>query len=95
MRKGNGIKPLSDLFAKYTSLLSAPQSSVIAVAVEVIEDVCGVTVPLGQVSYSTSTRTLSLRVSGPIKTEVALHKTEILAHIAGRLGTKNTPKNIV
>ena len=95
MRTGGGIKSLSSLFEKYTKVLIAPQSSVIATAIQVIHDVCGVEVKKNALRYTPQSRLLSLKVSGPQKTEIMLHKTEILTHIEGRIGSKNTPKNII
>lgn len=95
MEKRGGIKPLTALFEKYTKTLIAPQSTIIETAVEVIEDVCGFTVSGSLFRYQTASRTLIVQAPGPQKTEIILHKTEILVHIEGRIGSKNTPKNIL
>lgn len=96
MRKGRGeIVKLSDLFEKYKKTLRAPQGTVIDCFREVVEDVVGVSVSKESVSYSVFTKTLSARVSGPLKSEIKLRKKEILAHMKGRLGDESAPTEIL
>lgn len=96
MRKGRGeIKKVSDLFEKYRNTLIAPQRTVIATFIEVIEDVVGIKIPESSVVYTPSTKTLSVKSGGPIKSEIKLRQEEILAHIKGRLGEKNAPTTIL
>ncbi len=95
MSRGEGIKHLGSLFDKYKNQLRAPQGSVISAFCEVVEDLYGFSVPKTGVTYSVRNRTLSLRVSGPLKTEIQLKKKEILNHLKGRLGEKSAPTNIL
>jgi hypothetical protein len=88
-------KKLSDLFEVYRKRLRAPQGSVVDAAIEVIHDVIGVTLKKSEVTYTPRTRTLTLRTSGMVKSEVHLKKEEILAHLKGRLGPSNAPESIL
>ncbi len=97
MRK-RGDKPLTTikgLFEVYKTRLRAPQGSVIAAAVEVIHDLQGLTVENRLLSYSPQSRILSIHARGPLKSEILLHKEEILAHLTGRLGAKSAPTQII
>lgn len=96
MRKTRGeIKKVGDLFEKYKKTLKAPQGSVIKVFIEVADEVLGISIKKGYVSYSPQSKTISLVSGGPLKSEIYLHKEEILAHMKGRLGEKNAPKTIL
>jgi len=95
MARGEGIKKLSDLFAKYRTTLHAPQATVINVAIEVITDVVGVTLTNAQVSYTPHNKLLVLRAPGLVRSEVLLVKSDILNHLKGRLGEKAAPVDIL
>jgi hypothetical protein len=95
MRKGRGeITKLSSLFEKYTKLLKAPQGVVIDAFVEVVKDVLNLSIPKDKITYVVRTRTLRVAVFGPMKTEIQLHKREILTHLKGRLGEQSAPVEI-
>lgn len=94
MPRGDGIKPLSDLFAKYTRL-KAPQTHVVEVFTEVVADVLQITLKEGTVRYSTHNKTLTITAAGAIKSELLLHKQELLTHLKGRLGPQNAPVEII
>ena len=91
----SGSKPISSLFDKYKKNLKAPQGSVIKITIEVIDDLIGVEIPKERISYSPYSKTLDFRVAGPLKTEILLHKKEILAHIRGRIGSGSCPTEIL
>ena len=95
MARGDGVKKLGDLFAVYKKRLVAPEGSVKSAFVEVVEDLTGLVVDQKKVSYTPYNRTINLSVSGPLKTEIKMRETEILAHLKGRLGEKNAPRHIV
>lgn len=94
MRKG-GIKPITNLFEKYAKLLVAPQSTVVLTAVEVIKDLCGFEVQKSALRYSPQSKVLTITVPGPQKSEILMRRSEILAHIEGRVGSKSAPKSIL
>lgn len=93
--RGNGIKKIGDLFETYRKRLRAPQKTVIDTFVEVVRDVCQMTIKDKDIAYSPASRTLVIRASGPLKTEVLLHKGELLTHLKGRLGTASAPTDII
>ena len=94
-QRGQGIVKLSDLFKKYTDILNAPQGTVVSAFIEVIFEVLGVRIEKEDCTYSVSSKTLSLRVPGMIKTEIKLQKKLILQKIAERIGEKSAPKEIL
>ncbi len=96
MRKGRGeIVKLSTLFEKYTKTLRAPQGIVTDCFREVVDELIKLAIPKEKVKYSVHSKTLSVSVSGPLKTEIQLRKKEILAHMKGRLGEQSAPKEIL
>lgn len=96
MRKGRGeIVKLSTLFEKYKKTLKAPQGVVTECFREVVEELIKYTIPKEKVRYTVHSKTLSVSVSGPLKSEIQLRKKEILNHLKGRLGENNAPKEIL
>lgn len=95
MVRGEGIKPLGSLFEKYKKQLVAPQGSVKKCFSEVVLELYGYEIPTEKIDYSVSKRMLVLKLQGPLKSEILLHKREILTHLTGRLGEKNAPKTII
>jgi len=95
MARGQGIKKLNDLFEKYRKNLVAPEQSVRIVFVEVVEEVLGIVVSEKKVNYSPHTRLIHLKMAGALRSEVLLHKQEILSHVKGRLGEKSAPVDLV
>ena len=94
-RGGKGNVKISDLFKKYTNVLKAPQGTVVKNFIEVIEDLFNVTLRADQCSYSVASRTLSLRISGTLKTEIMLQKKKVIQHMTQRLGEKSSLKEIL
>lgn len=94
-RGGKGIVKISDLFKKYTDVLKAPQKTVVKNFIEVVQDLFGVTLRPDQCAYSVASRTLSLRISGMLKTEIILQKKKVLEHMEHRLGEKNGLREIL
>ncbi len=95
MPRGEGIKKLSDLFVKYQNTLKAPQGSVVKEFCEVVEDILDITVNKDEVSFNTANKTIVLKCSGVIKSEIKLHKKEVMNHLKGRLGVSSAPKEII
>jgi len=93
--RGGELKKVSDLFSKYREKLIAPQSSVVSALVEVVDDLMGIKIKPEQVDYSTSTRTLHLRLPAVLRQEIQRNKGDILLHLKGRLGERNAPKELV
>lgn len=95
MARGEGVKKLGDLFLKYKKTLQAPEQSVRIVVAEVVEEVLAIKVAETKMSYSPHSRLVTLQVKGALRSEILLHKEEILAHIKGRLGEKSAPLDII
>ncbi len=96
MRKGRGeIIKLGTLFEKYKKILKAPQGVVTDCFREVVQELIGLQISKEKLTYSVHTKTLSVRVAGPLKSEIQLRKKEILNHMKGRLGADSAPKDIL
>lgn len=98
MRKGKSDPKtvhISDLFEKYKKTLRAPQGSVITCFTEVLQEVLQLTVSEEKIAYSVQDKTLFVRASGPVRSEILFHKKELIAHLKGRLGEQSAPKDIL
>ncbi len=96
MRKGRGeITKLSTLFEKYKKTLKAPQGIITDCFIEVVSELMSITVAKTNLKYTVHNRTLFVRVSGPLKSEIQFRKKEILAHMKGRLGEQSAPLEIL
>lgn len=95
MPRGEGIKQLSSLFDKYKNTLRAPQGSVVTAFCEVVDDVLEISLTKEQVKYNTHQKTITLKTSGVVVSEIKLNKKEILNHLKGRLGVNSAPKDIL
>ncbi len=91
-QRGGDITKVGDLFDKYKKILRAPQGIVTGAFIEVVSDLIGIEIPKERISYSVHNKTLTMRISGPLKTEILLNKKEILTHMKGRIGEKSVPK---
>ncbi|QQR64729.1 hypothetical protein IPH92_04170 [Candidatus Kaiserbacteria bacterium] len=94
-KRGQGIVHVSDLFKKYTQTLRAPQGIVVTAFIVAVEEVCGATLTKNNCTYNPDTHTLSVHASGMIKTEITLHKKEILRVMRDTISEKSLPKNIL
>jgi len=92
-RRGE-IVAVKDLFSKYKNRLAPPQKTVEMEVIRVVGEIVGITLTEAQVSYTVSTKTLSIRVSGIVNQEVKIKNREILAELKKRLGEKNSPSQI-
>lgn len=90
-----GITKIADLFAVYKARLKAPQGAVVKVFGEVVHDLLNIHIEEKWCSYAVASKILYLSSPGPIKSEVLMHKKEILNHLKGRLGEKSAPHDIV
>ncbi len=95
MSRNEGIKKIDSLFEKYKKVLKAPQGIVVETFIEVVQDLIGVEIPKERVKYTVHNKTLSLAISGALKTEIMLHKKDIINHMKGRLGAQSVPKVII
>lgn len=96
MQKRHGeVTAIKDLFAKYKTLLIAPQKTVELELIRLVGEKIGITLKEEQVSYSVYTRTVHCNVSGLIKQEIKLRNKELLQEITKRLGKRNAPEQIL
>jgi len=96
MRKGRGeIIKLGTLFEKYKKILKAPQGIVTDCFREVVSELIKIDIPKENIKYTVHNKTLSVRVSGPLKSEIKLRSQEILTHMKGRLGAESAPSTIL
>lgn len=93
--RGQGIVKMSDLFKKYKDTLKAPQGAVITAFLEVIKELFGVTLKKEHCAYRVASQTITLTVSGMLKTEILLKKNLILKKMGEKLGEKSAPKEIL
>lgn len=89
------LQPINSLFDKYKKTLKAPQGVVVEAFCEVVEDLFAITIPKDRVSYTPHTKTLSVAISGALKSEIKMRQEEILTHLKGRLGAQSAPKVIL
>lgn len=94
-KRGQGIVRVSDLFSKYTKLLKPPQKTVVRATIAIINELYGISITEEQCVYQTSSKTLTLHVPGPLKSEIVLNKKNILEKIGESIGSSNAPKNIL
>ena len=93
-RRGE-VVAVKDLFAKYRTTLIAPQKTVELEMVRAVGEVCGFTLKEEQVSYTVSTKTISLRAPAVLRQEIKLKEKDLLKVLAGVLGKKSAPLHIV
>jgi len=91
-QRGSEVRKIGDLFEKYKHTLRAPQGVVTNAFIEVVTDLIGIEIPKEHISYSVHNKTLTMRIPGPLKTEILLKKKEILTHMKGRIGEQSVPK---
>lgn len=94
-KKNEGLVNINSLFDKYKKILKAPEKTVTNTFVEVVHDLYGISLKSEHISYSPNTKVISINQGGALKTEMKLHKKEILTHMRGRLGINSCPKDIL
>jgi len=95
MARGSGVKKIGDLFEKYKNKLQAPQATVVNGFIEVVEKEFDYHIQKHLCTYSPHSKTISLSISGPVKTEILLNQNLILTELSKKIGEKNTPKQIL
>jgi hypothetical protein len=86
---------LGNLIERYKKILKPPQASVEKECIGVIKEVCGLFLEPQQVVYTVASRTLYIKAPSLIRSELMLHKTEIITAFRMRLGETNYPTNIL
>lgn len=86
---------LGNLLARYKERFKPPQASVVKECVEVIGVVTGITLQQHQLTYTVSTRTITVQASSLIRSELKTHQQAITKALQERLGAHNAPKVII
>lgn len=86
---------LGNLLARYKERFKPPQASVVKECIEVIESVCGIVLEQKHLTYTVSTRTLTVQTSSMIRSELKTHHTAITTELQKRLGAHNAPSLII
>ena len=94
-KKDRQLRSINTLFDHYKQTLKAPQKVVTEAFCEVVEDLFNVTIPTERVTYTPHSKTLTMRISGTLKSELKIREDEVLTHLKGRLGAKNAPEKIL
>jgi hypothetical protein len=89
------MKTVGDLFEKYRHLLKPPQASVEKECLEVIKKITGFDLSEYKITYTVSTRTISLGVPSVLKSEIKFNQEKILSQLRINLGETNCPKIII
>lgn len=86
---------VGDLFEKYRKLLKPPQASVEKECLEAIKEVTGFDLSDYKITYTVSTRTISISAPSVLKTEIKFSQEKILSQLKNSLGETNCPKVII
>jgi hypothetical protein len=87
-------KRVGDLFAVYRERLVPPQASVERACVKVVAAVVGIELTEAQVSYTVSTKTVSVQIPSVMKSELRFYQEIILAELRRELGERGAPQYI-
>lgn len=87
------LRSIGALLERFKNL-RPPQAAVVDVFCAAAQAACGVPVPKKAVRYTVATRTIGIIAAGPLKSEIALKRGEILAACVRELGA-HAPKEIV
>lgn len=86
---------LGNLLERYKKLIKPPQASVEKEAIIVIKELTDITLLPQQLSYTVSTRTLSIKAPSVLRSELFQHRSRILEGLHLRLGAQNAPHTIL
>ncbi len=95
LKRRGEITAVKDLFEKYRKTLQAPQKTVELEAIRVIGEITNLKLKEEQVSYTVSTRVLSVNAPSLIKQELKIKHNSIIDELKKRLGVKNSPQTIL
>lgn len=88
------MKQIGGLFERYKARIKAPQATVEKEFVQVVKDVAGFDIKFEQVVYTPNARTITLRVSSIMKSELKFKQQAIFQELENRLGKDGCPKVI-
>lgn len=85
---------IKDLLSRYTTLLRAPQKTVVEEVVKAYRTL-GILCESTDLSYTPSTKTLVIKASGPKKTEMLLRKESLRPLLLKTLSERDVPHHII
>lgn len=85
---------MGNLLGRYKAL-RPPQGVVLEVFMRAVEEVCGVVLLKSMLTYKVASRTVAVAGGGPLKSELALKRHEILRLCEKELGEKSAPLHIL
>lgn len=97
-RKKGEDKParlLGGLFEKYKKILKAPEASVTNEFRVVVDELIGIKLKQEQITYKPASRIIYLKTPAPVRSEIKLHKEEIITHLKARLGVSQAPLDVL
>ena len=94
-RPEQNYNQLGNLLERYKKQLKPPQASVEKVCVSVVADLTGIPLGAHQITYTVSSRTITIKASSLIKSELKTHYTAILLELEKRLGLGSAPTTII
>lgn len=83
------------MFEKYKNTFKPPQSSVEKEFIVVVRQVVGVSINIDQVTYSPSSRTISLHLPSVLKSEIVRKKADVISTLSSSLGASNAPTEVI
>ncbi len=86
---------LGNLIDRYKRILRPPQASVEKEVIEVVKEMVGIELKPSQVTYTVSTRTISITAPSVIRSELKQVQQAILNELKNRLGVEHAPKAIL
>ena len=97
MRRSTPKQPVlvRDLFTVYRERLRPPESSVVRVALTVINRHSPVEITEAMVTYTVATRTLSIHTPSLLKQRLCVMEPAILAELERELGAQSCPRALV
>lgn len=89
------MKKVGDLFEKYKIHFKAPQATVEKACSEAIFKVTGFKVSSDLITYTVSTKTLSMQIPSVLKSELRFHYQSIFKELKNILGETGSPETIL
>ena len=93
--QNKSVKKVGVLLEKYKKNLRAPQGSVEGAFRQAVLETLGTELAEEQVRYTVLSRTISVSVAGPVKSEILLNKEVLFEKCKAAVGEHSTPCHIV
>ncbi len=86
---------LGNLIERYKRILQPPQASIEKEFIQVVTETVGIQLLAHQVSYTVSNKTIYIKAPSILRSELLLHKVEILKVLKEKLGEQASPTTIL